>query len=311
VPAVTVIIPAYNAESHIGDALASVREQTFRDLEVLVVDDGSRDGTVREAERFAGALDLTVIRQANAGPAAARNHAIRLARGRYCAFLDADDVMLSERLSAQVAMLDGGTDIGLVHSDLMTFNEGGIIHRSRHAFSNPCGGMVLDRLLLDNFITTSTVMAPRQRLLDVGLFGEDRRISEDFELWLRMAARWRVGFIDQPLVQYRRRLGSLSDNKVVTALCALDVVEKFWREHPQHRRARPRVYRQSIAEHLTVAGTAALAQGDRRAALGYLLRSLRLDPRKRRAWKTLAKALVRAPRVQPDPTVPIRNEGSA
>jgi hypothetical protein len=171
--------------------------------------------------------------------------------------------------------------------------------------------MVLDRLLLDNFITTSTVMAPKARLIEVGLFGEGRRVSEDYELWLRMAARWPVGYIDEPLVQYRKRAGSLSDDKFATAQCGLDVVETFWREHPQHRRSQARVYRRSLAEHLTTAGSAALARGSRGAALGYLLRALRLDPLKGRSWKSLAKALLRPAAVSRDGRASLARTGSA
>src|SRR5436309_274726 len=103
---VTVVIPAFNAESHIGGALASTRDQRQSDVEVLVVDDGSTDETVRVAERYAGDLNLTILRQRNGGPAAARNAGIRRARGRYCAFLDADDLMLPGRLAAQADLLD-------------------------------------------------------------------------------------------------------------------------------------------------------------------------------------------------------------
>jgi glycosyltransferase involved in cell wall biosynthesis len=294
-PAVTVVIPAYNAERHIAEALTSVRDQSTGDFEVVLVDDGSRDRTLQEVERFAGVLDLTVVKQANAGPAAARNNAIRRARGRYCAFLDADDVMLPGRLAAQIALLDSDPEMALVHTDLMTFDERGTIHQTRHAFSSPCGGMVLDRLLLDNFITTSTVMASKARLLEVGLFGEERRVSEDFELWLRMAARWKVGFIDQPLVRYRKRAGSLSDDKLVTARCGLEVIEAFWQEHPEHRGAQPGVYRHARAEHLATAGSAALAQGRRSTAVSYSTKSLWLEPLKRRAWKTLVNALLPVP----------------
>jgi glycosyltransferase involved in cell wall biosynthesis len=297
---ISVVIPAYNAERHIGEALASIRDQDRRDVEVIIVDDGSTDDTLLVAEQFASGLDLVIVRQANAGPAAARNAGIRRARGQYCAFLDADDRMLPGRLSSQVELLGANPELGLVHTDLMTFDDTGIIHRSRRVFSDPCGGMVLHRLLLDNFITTSTVMAPTARLLEVGLFGEGRRVSEDFELWLRMAARWPVGYIDRPLVEYRRRPGSLSDDKLATALCGLDVVEAFWREHPQHRRRHPRVYGISVAEHLTTAGSAALARGYRGRALGYLSRALRFDPWKRRSWKTLAKALLRPTPVSED-----------
>jgi glycosyltransferase involved in cell wall biosynthesis len=293
--AVTVIIPAFNAELHIAEALASVRDQRLSGLEVIVVDDGSTDGTLREVQRFAGELDgLVVVRQGNAGASAARNAGVRRARGRYCAFLDADDLMLPGRLTAQMEMLDAEAELALVHTDLMTFNERGIIHDTRHVFSNPCGGMVLNHLLLDNFITTSTVMARKERLIEAGLFNEKRRISQDFELWLQIAARWKIGFIDRPLVQYRYRPGSLSEDKLATARDALDVIREFWRDHPQHRRNQRRVYRNSLGAHFATAGEAALTRGSRGIAFGYLLRSLRLDPLKRRYWKSLAKLVIPA-----------------
>src|ERR1051326_5510632 len=123
----------------------------------------------------------------------------------------------AERLSGKMGSpaLDREPDLGLVYSDVMVFDDSGIVHRTRRTFSDPQSGMVLDRLLLDNFITTSTVMAPKSRLIEAGLFGERRRVSEDFELWLRMTARWPITFIDRPLVQYRRRPGSLSSDKQI------------------------------------------------------------------------------------------------
>jgi glycosyltransferase involved in cell wall biosynthesis len=292
VPLVSVVIPAFNAESQIADTLESVHAQTFQDFEVIVVDDGSTDATVEVVRRFGARMDVKVLQQQNSGPAAARNRAIRQAQGQYCAFVDSDDLMLPERLASQVAVLESNPNLGLVHTDLMTFDDKGIIHRTRRAFSDPAGGMVLDRLLVDNFITTSTVMAPTDRLKEAGLFGEHRRVSEDFELWLRIAARWPIAYLDEPLVQYRRRPGSLSNDKLLTARCALDVVETFWREHPAHRRTDSGVYRRSLAGHLAVAGTAAFDRGYRGQALAYVSRSLRLDPWQRRTWKALIKALV-------------------
>jgi glycosyltransferase involved in cell wall biosynthesis len=291
-PIVTVVIPAFNAASYIGEALDSIRGQ-MSDMEVLLVDDGSRDNTIEKAQAFADAFELRILRQENSGPSAARNLAITQARGRYCALLDADDVMLPGRLAAQVKELEANPELGLVHTDLMTFDHSGIIHRSRRAFSNPCGGQILDRLLLDNFITTSTVMAPTTRLISAGLFNLKRRISHDFELWLAMAARWPVGYIDRPLIRYRCTPGSVSNNKVASAQDALEVIEAFWRENPQHRQREPDLYRQSLAEHLAGVGEAALMRGDRRKAVSHLVKSLRLTPSRGRSWKWLAKAAVR------------------
>src|SRR5262245_62135177 len=126
-PTVSVVIPAFNAETHIAETLESVCQQTLREVEAIVVDDASTDRTVPEVERFASRLDLTVIRQKNAGPAAARNAGIRRARGRYCAFVDADDLMMPDRLAAQAALLDREPDMGLVFTDLMTFDGNGIL----------------------------------------------------------------------------------------------------------------------------------------------------------------------------------------
>lgn len=292
-PTVTVVIPAFNAERYIGEALGSIREQTFRDVEVLLVDDGSADGTLREAENFAGSLDLTIVRQANAGPAAARNTGIRRARGRYCAFLDADDVILPELLATQTELLQADPDLGFVLTDVMTFDERGItINRTRWNFSKPCVGTVLERLLLENFITTSAVMARTERLLEAGLFNEKRLVAEDYELWLRMAVRWKVGIINCPLVRYRYRSGSLSADKTFSTRCALEVIEAFWREHPSYLRSHPQVHRRSLARHLANAGAAALAEGRRGTGFVYLLRSLGHGPGTAATWKWLAKTLL-------------------
>src|SRR5438093_4870916 len=288
----SVVIPAFNAEQYIGDALASIRDQTLPGVEVIVIDDGSIDGTLREVERFADCLDLRIVRQANAGPSAARNTGIRMARGRHCAFLDADDIMLPELLAAQSALLDSDPDLGLVLTDVITFDEAGTIHRSRWSLAEPSAGTLLDRLLVENFVTTSAVMAPTRCLLKAGLFPEDRRVAEDYELWLRIAARWKVEFIDRPLVRYRYSRGSLSSDKLYSARCALDVIEAFWREHSDYARSHPQVRRRSLAQHLTNAGSAAAAYGERRAALAYLVRSLKQDLGAPRTWKWLAKTLV-------------------
>lgn len=287
---VSVVIPTYNAQAYLADTLASVRDQTMRDVEVVLVDDGSTDDTLRIARDFGTSIDLTIIPQANSGPSAARNSGINAARGRYCAFIDSDDTMHPTRLADQAALLDTEPDLGLVYSDLETFDDNGTIHSTRRAFSNPRQGMILDDLLLDNFITTSTVMAPRERLIEAGLFDSKRRVSEDFDLWLRMACRWRIGFIDRPLVRYRRRPGSLSDDKLRTGESALDVIQSFWKAHPDYARLHPELVRRSLARHLLAVGSAAANQRRRRLALSYLARALRLEAGNLNTWKWLIKA---------------------
>lgn len=309
-PRVTVVIPTYNAATYLAETLESVAAQTFRDFEVLIVDDGSRDQTIELARGFATRIPMRIVEQANAGPAAARNNGVRQSRGEYVAFIDSDDLMLPRRLEAQVAMLDADPSLGLVHTDLMTFDDRGVLHTTRRAFSDPCGGQVLDKLLIDNFITTSTVMAPRTRLLEIGLFDEARRISEDFELWLRMAGRWSVGYVDEAVVKYRRRPGSLSEDKLRTGLAALDVVEAWWRAHPDYARTHHALRRRSLARHLEVAGSAAVSQGRTATGLKCLARALRLAPTHVTTWKWIVKAMLAPLRATGPANIPAQRKAA-
>jgi glycosyltransferase involved in cell wall biosynthesis len=287
-------MPAFNAERYIDEALASVCAQTLEDIEVIVVDDGSKDSTIARARAFTSKLDLMVLQQPNGGPSAARNVGIRRARGRYCAFLDADDVMLPELLVAQAAVLDADADVGLVCTDIVTFDDSGTLkdlYWNLAATRDP-----FDRLLLENFVTTSAVMSPTTRLLEAGLFPEHRRVAEDYELWLKLAKRWKIAMIERPLVRYRYASGSLSADRLFSALCALEVIEEFWRDAPELRRMKPRTYRRSLSRHTANAGVAALREGKRATALRYLARALRNDPAAIGAWKGLAKSLLPARR---------------
>lgn len=293
-PLVSVVIPTYNSREFLAETLGSVRAQTFTDFEVVVVDDGSTDGTPDLAAGYSTLMPLRLLVQPNAGPARARNRGIREARGRYIAFIDADDLMEPQRLELQVQALEHEPALALVHTDLMTFNENGVIHSTRRAFSSPAGGHVLDRLLLDNFITTSTVMAPAERLVEAGLFNEKRRISEDFELWLKMAESRPIGYIERPLVRYRTRGASLSGDKLRTGLVALDVVDVFWREHPELAARQPVLRRRSLAAHCAFAARAALQQGEVRRAFALLFRAAGFEPGNPEVWKLMAKGGLRA-----------------
>jgi glycosyltransferase involved in cell wall biosynthesis len=296
-PTVTVIIPAYNAEDCLGETLASIQAQTFTDLEVLLIDDGSTDGTLRVADEYSKSLNLTVIQQANAGPSAARNNGIRRARGRYCALLDADDLMLPELMETQVRMLDADDRIGFVVSDVATFDAGGTIQSAHWNLAAMRPESALEELLMRNYVTTSAVMAPTRCLIETGLFNEARRVAEDYELWLRLAAKWKVGIIDRSLVRYRYRPGSLSDNRLYSAECALEVIEEFWNEHPGGVEGAPGLKRRSLAQHLANAASAASTAGAKGTALSYTARSLMRDPSVLRTWKILAKiVLQRSPR---------------
>jgi glycosyltransferase involved in cell wall biosynthesis len=197
-PTISVVIPTYNRARFLPAAVASVRAQSYPCNEVLIVDDGSTDDTT---EVVAGlGPEVRLIRQANAGPAAARNRGIHEAGGDLVAFLDTDDRWLPGKLAAQVELFRREPALGLVCADMAIENAAGVrlvdsnfVQRGlQQGFAALNGRPVPDaprRLLELNFVNTSTVVARRQLLTDLGGFDTRLRYGEDLELWLRIAAR--------------------------------------------------------------------------------------------------------------------------
>jgi glycosyltransferase involved in cell wall biosynthesis len=198
-PHVSVIIPVFNSAHLIGNALTSVFAQTFRDFEVIVVDDGSEDQRAL-AKALAGWADrIQLLRQSNHGPGHARNTGLRLASGDLVAFLDADDEWTRDKLARQVEYFHRYPATGLLHTRVIgeTQPAGVAPGPPRHAFC--------DLYHTNFFIQTLTVMIPRRLLEEVGGFDERREIHiEDWDLWLRIAARYPIGYLPEPLALHRQ-----------------------------------------------------------------------------------------------------------
>jgi teichuronic acid biosynthesis glycosyltransferase TuaG len=188
-PRVSVIIPAFNAAKHIEQALDSVRSQTYGDWEIVVCDDCSTDGTAERAAAFGDRL--TVVRTAaNAGPAVARNLAIRHSHGELLALLDADDYWLPTYLERQVALYDSGEtrfgNVGIVACDASLLRpDGGLRPDSFMDVLRFPRELTLHRLLQHNRIFTS-VVTPRRVVDEVGGFCPELSRAQDFDLWIRI-----------------------------------------------------------------------------------------------------------------------------
>jgi glycosyltransferase involved in cell wall biosynthesis len=217
-PRVSVIIPVYNGAEFLADAIESAATQTYRNLEIIVVDDGSKDSSLQIAQSLAAKDDrIRVIAQANGGVAKARNAAVAAARGDFIAPLDADDLWLPTKIERQMAcMLADGDNCGFVYSWWATVDpDGKVVDRSP---SWTVAGDRFDTLLLINF--TGNASAPLFRkhcLVEAGGYNPKLAAAksggcEDFEVVLRIAARYRIGVAPEILMGYRRSPGSMSSN---------------------------------------------------------------------------------------------------
>lgn len=222
-PQVSVVIPAYNAAPYVVGALDSVLAQTFRDFEVLVVDDGSTDGTAELVVAYGN--DVRCIRQSNSGVAAARNRGIEASRGRYVAFLDADDMWLRDKLARQLTALRERPSARACYTAFAFSDENLVpswVQRSRRRAS-----LVDDLLLLGNVVgTPSTVICERDLVLEVGGFDPALSLGADWDLWLRLALRTEFAYIDEPLVRYRIHGANMSRDVGLLERDSVSLLEK-------------------------------------------------------------------------------------
>ncbi|MCX7894144.1 MAG: glycosyltransferase, partial [Burkholderiales bacterium] len=209
---VSAVIPAYNCARFLPAAVASVRAQSRPAREIVVVDDGSTDGTASVAAALGP--DVRVVTQANAGPSAARNRGVGLCSGDLVAFLDADDEWLPEAIERQVEVLRRFPDAALTTADMAAIDEDGrVTHPSwfdRHGLAAEVRGWggrpvpnAVAALMRKNFVSTSVLVVRRDVFMELGGFRPDLRYGEDLELWARIAARCPV--VCLPEVLGRRR----------------------------------------------------------------------------------------------------------
>jgi glycosyltransferase involved in cell wall biosynthesis len=201
-PKVSVIIPVYNGERYIAATLETVFEQTFRDFEVIVVDDGSTDGTEAILRHYGS--KIVYLKNDHGGPASSRNLGISVARGDFIAFLDADDLWLPTKLERQVAFAALHPDFGIITTDAATFDHTGVTEASAAAHKYIPSGHVLNELLFDNWIGTSCAMVRRECFEKVGPFDQEAFVrGEDWVMWMRIAAIYPVYFLNEVLIHYR------------------------------------------------------------------------------------------------------------
>lgn len=202
---VSVVIPTYNSASWLCEAIDSVLAQSLPPAQIIVIDDGSTDQTETVVKRYAGQIEY--VRQANQGVSAARNHALRLARQQFVAFLDADDVWHPSKLKMQVETMAAVSDLVLLGTRSFDWPAKSMPR------ANACP--VLTRvswkqLVVKNRLVTSSVLARRDALTQAGFFDTSLQGPEDRDMWLRLASLGGVANIEEPLTGYRDVQGSVS-----------------------------------------------------------------------------------------------------
>lgn len=280
-PRVSVAIAAYNSAVTLPETLESVAGQTFRDFEVIVVDDGSRDATQEVLTQYAAKWPwLHWVHQQNAGAGAARNRAIEQARGEFIAFLDADDLWMPDKLAVQMEVFARNPAVACVYTDEIDFQPHRDMPKTLFQDKPPARGNILSQLFPGNFVLTSSLVVRKTALLEVGCFDATQRVYEDLDLFLRLAERFEFDYVDRVLVRRRLLPDSLMHgNALACQRRDLEIIDEwvgrrpdlFPERSPQVRRRRGSVYARM--------GYALLSQRDYRGARHAFRRAIALGQR--------------------------------
>ena len=196
-PVVSIIIVNWNGLTHLSDCLASLESQTFHDFELIVVDDGSTDNTHLIEDQYDG--QLLYIKQENKGVSAARNRGIRKSIAKYIAFLDSDDKWLPSKLEEHHRFIIKNPDIRIHQTDEIWIRRGQRVNpKNKHKKK---GGDIFTKSLELCLISPSAVVLNRNLFDEFGYFDESMPVCEDYDLWLRITSRERIGLIDKKLVE--------------------------------------------------------------------------------------------------------------
>ncbi|MBC7227532.1 MAG: glycosyltransferase [Thermoflexales bacterium] len=273
-PKVSVVIPCYNQGRFLAEAIESVLAQDYSDKEIIVVNDGSSDNTREVADRYRHSI--VYVEQPNKGAAAARNAGIRVAKGEYIAFLDADDVCLPGRLKKEAAILDQRPEVGLVASDAYLINESGEILGLKSSVSGvPRRPQDFRWETVEYCATTSTVMVRKKCFDMAGYFDErfKRGGGEDWLAWVRIAHDFSMVYLDEPTVGYRVHTSNVTKdldfiNQQNRLAAHLAVEWEHFSTYPAHFKAKLLFYRFATSWHVE----------PKSAAFGYFFKAIITDP---------------------------------
>jgi glycosyltransferase involved in cell wall biosynthesis len=221
IPRVSLIIPTYNRAHLLPDAVNSALGQSYRNFEVIIIDDGSTDNTRKIALSFPP--QVRYVYQENQGAPSAFNKGIKLARGEYLAIFADDDMILESFLEKTVKFMDEHPEIGFCHGQVYTIDENGRplrLNRARGKMKSFIidGKEEISELLIRNYIVGCSVLFRRSCFDKVGLFNPNLRSCEDWDMWIRLAKEYAIGYLAEPLAKYRVHTQSLTGHFVAESV---------------------------------------------------------------------------------------------
>ena len=294
-PKVSVIIPTYNYGKYIEKAIDSVLAQTYKDFEIIVVDDGSTDNT-REIIESKYKNKVQYFYQENKGAPVARNKGIKESRGEYLVFLDADDWFMPENLSIKIKIIENNPENDWVYSDWYFADEKGNIKEralEKQVRSGYCmeDDLYNSLLIHGNFINSSCALVKREQIIQIGGHDNTLLAHQDYDLWLRLSKHTKVKFIPLPLICQRIHQGSISTNFKSKFLVRLQIYENLGRNHESLKVIKDRLPKM-LADTYNYLSIISLHEDNRLEAIANLFKSVKSRPCQKKAYSILLRIMM-------------------
>lgn len=290
-PLISIITPTFNRERTITLAVESVLAQSYQHWELLIIDDGSRDGT---RERLSSYLDDDRIQyhfQENQGQSVARNLGLQYARGALVCFLDSDDLWVPGKLERQVMLMNTHPDVDILHSDEIMIDEVGreLSRKNMRRYS----GRIARQMLVDNSVSINTVMARRECFDAMGGFSGRYGVADDYDIWLRFSARFRFHYVPEYWGYYRVMPDQISSNKDRRFAANESIVRDFIKEYGST--LKPWEIRWGLARFYCRKARYFAVTGRSATAWGAIGRALRFAPLDSVVWRGLYRVIFPRP----------------
>ena len=225
---ISVIMPVYNGEKYLAEAIESILTQTFTDFELIIVNDGSTDSSLETIERYNDRRIKLINNSKNLGITKSLNIALKEAKGKYIARQDADDISLSTRLEEQLKYIETHPEVGVVGTNVYNIQEDGTISGSSCLDPKP----TLEKLLKDNRIIHGSIMMGKRVIEEVGYYDDAFRISQDYELWLRISKNYEIRNIKNPLYKLRAHKKRITIVNLKEATLEVILAVRMAKNHP-------------------------------------------------------------------------------
>lgn len=288
-PRVSIIIPTYNRADFLPESVGSVLAQTFRNFEILIVDDGSTDNTREILKSYLSDVRIKYFYQENQGQSVARNLALKHARGEFICFLDSDNAWFPEKLSEQLSIMDSHPEIDIVYGDAVTIDEFGneISRQNMKRYS----GLIAKYMVKDNIVSMNTTMARYRCFVELGGMSGKRRVADDYDLWLRFSSRFVFHHEPRFWAKYRVMRDQISSDKRRRFLVNEEIITDFRREYPDALSEKE--FDDGFAHFYARKARYFAGLGERRHAFRVMLSALKHAPMNLNVWRSMAAVLLK------------------